>query len=142
MKIGNTQICRIVRDAIDMANRMGENWADVVDDALVMAGVEIHDEQPDGRDHDTIVRLADGREVYCTNGDYGITDFVWEYWCQIDGGEGGEATIHARNWWEAKRKATEWAQAGDWKQAGPVTVHITQHHKTESFTVQVEPCKS
>jgi len=64
------QIIRIVHRAIQKAEREGENWAEYVDEALLLAGVDIADEQPDGSDAWEIVRLADGRSVRMTRAQY------------------------------------------------------------------------
>lgn len=139
----DSEILKIVAQAVQQAEDAGENWADLVDQQLTAAGVGIHDEQPDGRDHDAIVRLADGREVYAEtdgSGDYGLTNKVRNYLVEIDGGEGGTTTVTARNFFEAGKLAEAWAKAGEWKLAGEVTVHITSHHQTETITVEVAPC--
>jgi len=60
----NQKILQWVYDAINMANISGDNWADVLDAALVEAGVELADDQPDGSDPTEIIRLADGRMIY------------------------------------------------------------------------------
>lgn len=118
--MGNTDamILEVVERAINRANDAGENWADFVDDALLAIGEELHEDQDFGRDHEIIARLADGREIYCEtdgSGGYGITNLYRHYDCDIDGGEGGESTVLARNLSEAVRRARKWVAAGEWR---------------------------
>lgn len=104
-------ILETVERAINRANDAGENWADFVDDALLAIGEELHEDQDFGRDHDIIARLGDGREIYCEtdgSGGYGITNLYRYYDCDINGGEGGESVVLARNLSEAVRRAREW----------------------------------
>jgi len=60
----NQKILQLVCDTINMANVSGDNWADVLDTALVEAGVQLASDQPDGSDPTEIIRLADGRMIY------------------------------------------------------------------------------
>jgi len=60
----NQKILQLVYDTINMANVSGDNWADVLDAALVEAGMQLASDQPDGSDPTEIIRLADRRLIY------------------------------------------------------------------------------
>jgi hypothetical protein len=101
-------ILSIVERTVKECEREGTNWGEVIDDRLEENGIELHDDKPDGRDHNIIARLADGREVYCEtdgSGSYGITNKYWTYNYEIEGLEGSEDTVTARNLSEAVRIA-------------------------------------
>jgi hypothetical protein len=101
----------IVADTIAQCERDGTDWSQYVDDNLEANGFTLHDDKPDGRDHNIIARLADGREVYCEtdgSGSYGITNKYWHYSYQIEGLDGSEDTVTARNLSEAVRIAKAW----------------------------------
>lgn len=107
-------ILSIVAQTIDDCNENGTNWADCVDDNLEANGIELHDDRPDGRDHELIARLADGREVYHeTDGSGGlkITNMVFNYNFEIDGVQ--IRTFRARNLSEAVRTAKNWILHGN-----------------------------
>lgn len=102
-------ILSIVAQTIGDCNENGTNWADCVDDNLEANGIELHDDRPDGRDHELIARLADGREVYHeTDGSGGlrITNMVLDYNFEIDDIQ--IKTFRARNLSEAVRTAKNW----------------------------------
>lgn len=104
-------ILSIVEKTVKECEREGTNWSEVIDDRLEANGIELHDDRPDGRDHNTIARLADGREVYCEtdgSGSLGITNKYWHYNYEIEGLEGSEDTVSARNLSEAVRIAKDW----------------------------------
>lgn len=143
--VSDGTILRIVSNAISFAEKIGENWSEFVDERLTESGVELHDEQPDGKDHECIVRLADGREVYLetdgSNPGYMITNTYHEYTAEIDGGEGGSTIIRARNDFEARKLALEWVRAGEWKAEGSVNLLIYNRHCEIEETVQVAPTR-
>jgi len=102
-------ILSIVAQTIEDCNENGENWADCVDANLEANGIELHDDRPDGRDHNIIARLADGREVYHeTDGSGGLnlTNMVFTYDFEIDDIQ--IRTFRARNLSEAVRTAKNW----------------------------------
>lgn len=104
-------ILSVVESAVKECEREGTRWADCVDDRLEANGIELHDDRPDGRDQNIIARLADGREVYCEtdgSGSYGITNKYWTYNYEIEGLDGSEDTVTARNLSEAVRIAKAW----------------------------------
>jgi len=104
-------ILSIVEKTVKECEREGTNWAEVIDDRLEAKGIALHDDKPDGRDHNIIARLADGREVYCeTDGSesLGITNKYWNYNYEIEGLDGSEDTVSARNLSEAIRIAKAW----------------------------------
>ena len=104
-------ILSIVEKTVKECEREGTNWAEVIDDRLEANGIALHDEKPDGRDHNIIARLADGREIYHEtdgSGGLGITNKYWTYNYEIEGLEGSEDTVAARNLSEAVRIAKDW----------------------------------
>ena len=141
--ISDIKILQIVSDSISWAESIGENWSEYVDSRLADAGVELHDEQPDGRDHECIARLADGREIYLeTDGNfpgYMITNTYHEYTAEIDGGQGGSTIIRARNNYEAEIMAKKWVEAGEWKTAGTAELSIYNRHYETSATIEIAP---
>ena len=102
-------ILSIVAKTVEDCEQNGTNWADCVDDRLEENGIELHDDRPDGRNHEIIARLADGREVYHeTDGSGGlaITNMVFTYDFEIDDIQ--IRTFRARNISEAVRTAKNW----------------------------------
>jgi len=61
-----------------------------------------------------------------------------EYRAEIDGGEGGETVIDARNLDEATGLAAVWTRAGEWRQDGEASVHVSGPDGEETFSVAVK----
>lgn len=65
--MNDNEILELVDETINAANAVGENWAGSLDSALIEAGVELADKQPDGSDAWEIITLADGRTIYLSD---------------------------------------------------------------------------
>jgi len=61
------EICETVRQAIDDANRRGDNWADALDLALQAIGVTVDEQasrEADPNGYGPVAVLSDGREIW------------------------------------------------------------------------------
>ena len=125
MKNTDKMILEAVQAAIDRAEAAGENWSEWVDTTLESIGETLHEDQEFRRDHDTIARLADGREIYCetsSSGELKFTNLVREYSVSVD--DIGSSIVRARNFSEAIRKAKIWLSSGEWESNDPVTLCV------------------
>jgi hypothetical protein len=125
MKNTDAMILEAVEGAINRANDAGENWSEWVDTTLESIGETLHEDQEFRRDHDTIARLADGREIYCeasSSGELKFTNLVRDYSVSVD--DIGASIVRARNFSEAIRKAKIWLASGEWESDDPVTLCV------------------